>query len=104
MKIIFHREARLEAAEAARQYEAQRTGRGASFTYAVGDKLEDVAERPGVARPEPDAPPGIDARRVRVQRFPYALVLVIQSPERAVLIAVAHDKREPGYWHHRVDK
>ena len=37
-----------------------------------------------------------------VRRYPYALIFVVQSSEHMLLIAVAHEKREPGYWHDRI--
>ena len=42
-----------------------------------------------------------DIRSAKVRRFPYRVVYVIV--ERVVdVIAVAHAKRRPGYWHRRI--
>jgi hypothetical protein len=41
-------------------------------------------------------------RRLRLPQFHYVLILAIESKQSAVLVAVMHEKREPGYWHHRI--
>lgn len=40
------------------------------------------------------------AKRLIPDRFPYDIV-VIELPEEAVVIAVAHHSRKPGYWRER---
>jgi len=37
------------------------------------------------------------ARRLILERFPYDIV-AIELPEEAIVIAVAHHSRKPGYW------
>ena len=88
--------------EAADHYDSRREGLGDVFLDAVLARAEAVARRPGIAHREPDAPADLDARRVRLGRFHCKLIFLVQSPERMLLIAVAHDKREPGYWHDRI--
>lgn len=39
-------------------------------------------------------------RRVLLHRFPYKLVYRV-TEERLVIVALAHQKREPGYWRFR---
>lgn len=104
MKVLLHDEARLEMREAADHYDLGREGRGDVFVDAVVARAEDVARMPGIAHREPDAPADIDVRRVLLRRHPYALILVVESAESMLLIAVAHEKREPGYWHHRIGR
>ncbi len=89
--------------EAADHYDLWREGRGDASVDAVVARGEDVARMPGIAYREPDAPADLDVRRVLLRRFPYALIFVVQGAEQMLLIAVAHEKREPGYWHHRID-
>jgi toxin ParE1/3/4 len=38
--------------------------------------------------------------RFLLQRFPYEIVYKIY-PDVVLIIAVAHNKRRPGYWRHR---
>lgn len=45
----------------------------------------------------PDDP----GRRALARRFPYAVFFDVE-PERAVVMAIAHTSRRPGYWGHRV--
>jgi hypothetical protein len=42
-----------------------------------------------------------DIRRFSLHRFPYSLIYGIEE-NTIVVIAVAHDHREPGYWSDRV--
>ena len=63
--------AAVEVEEAAEWYEHQRAGLGRDLV--------------------------LDVRRVRVRRFPYQVVYVTLDDD-IVVIAVAHDRRRPGYW------
>lgn len=47
--------------------------------------------------PDAGALVGPKPRRVLVARFPYAVVYR-RDPARVVIIAVAHQRRRPGYW------
>ena len=42
-------------------------------------------------------------RRCLVRRFPYA-ILYSKEGGRVFIYAVMHTKREPGYWHNRLNK
>ena len=42
-----------------------------------------------------------DVRRCLVRVFPYGVLYTIE-PDFILIIAVAHAKREPGYWGHRL--
>lgn len=41
-----------------------------------------------------------DTRRILLHRFPYKVVYRIAG-QRAVVVAIAHLKRQPGYWQSR---
>ena len=43
--------------------------------------------------------PGV--RVCRVPNFPYAIYYIIESSE-IIIVAVKHDRRDPGYWRHRI--
>ena len=48
--------------------------------------------------------PGTQARYRRVSRFPYLVIFYERPDEVEVLIvAVAHERRRPGYWRGRLD-
>src|SRR5689334_3939519 len=40
-------------------------------------------------------------RRLLLRRFPYKVVF-IELEDRILIVAVAHGKRRPGYWHGRI--
>jgi len=41
-----------------------------------------------------------DTRRLHLHRFPYWVVYRVK-PESVLIVAVAHDRRRPGYWRSR---
>ncbi len=43
------------------------------------------------------------AQQVRLRRFPFRLIF-IELETRLQVIALAHDRRRPGYWRRRVSK
>jgi hypothetical protein len=43
-----------------------------------------------------------DVRRILLERFPYA-VIVLCRPEETVVVAVAHTRRRPLYWLERLN-
>jgi ParE-like toxin of type II ParDE toxin-antitoxin system len=85
-------DAALELLAAVEHYEAERPGLGGEFLDAVDLAIVAIKEAP-------TRWPRIDqhARRYRLDRFPYHLVYDIKESV-VVIIAVAHQHREPGYW------
>ncbi|MEW6219610.1 MAG: type II toxin-antitoxin system RelE/ParE family toxin [Thermodesulfobacteriota bacterium] len=45
---------------------------------------------------------GSEVRQAPVVRFPYSILYVIEPAEHIRVIAVAHQKRRPGYWRKRL--
>lgn len=96
LPIRISEEAGAEMAEAARWYEIHRTGLGVEFLDAVDTAVGRIAETPRMGSPVP----GVSDRAIRrrpVRRFPYHVVYV-ELPDRLQILAVAHDRRRPGYW------
>jgi plasmid stabilization system protein ParE len=93
-------EAAAETAAAARWYEAHRPGLGMEFLEALGDAAIRIAEMPRMGSPVRDVTDGAIRRRA-VRRFPYH-VIYLGLPDRLQILAVAHDRRRPGYWVGRV--
>ena len=54
-----------------------------------------LAAFPLIGTPAPHA-----TRLLRIKRFPYALVYRV-SEDELLVVAVAHDRRAPGYWQGR---
>jgi len=95
-KITFHEAASAEVNEAAKYYEERVSGLGLLFLAAVEEATEKV-----LANPEAFQLVGGEIRHKLIRRFPYSLLYVIE-PDRIRVIAVAHQKRRPGYWSHRL--
>jgi plasmid stabilization system protein ParE len=89
-------EADAEMAEAARWYERHRLGLGAEFLAAVDAAVARIEENLRIGSPTPRVADEA-IRRVFVRRFPYHVVY-IELPDRLQILAVAHDRRRPGYW------
>ncbi len=96
MLVTFHEEAGEELLEAARYYEE----RGQGLGYAL---IEDVEQAVRELSESPLSGPTIgNVLRGRiVRRFPYSLLYVVETG-RIVVVAVAHQKRRPGYWKYRL--
>lgn len=97
MNYRFAPEARIDLLAAAEFYETQRKGLGAEFGVDVELALARVMEAPNRW---PELEPGV--RRFRLDRFPYALVYRVLSPESVEIIAVFDLRRRPGSW--RMDR
>ncbi|HME69017.1 MAG TPA: type II toxin-antitoxin system RelE/ParE family toxin [Myxococcota bacterium] len=89
-------DAEAEMADAARWYELHRRGLGEEFLAAVDAAIGRVEENPQIGSPTPGVRDA-SIRRVWVRRFPYHLIYV-ELPDRVQVVAVAHDRRRPGYW------
>jgi len=93
--ILFDPDARREFLEAVRFYEDRRLGLGLSFRQLIEAGLQQISEAPfryRVIR----AP----FRRYVLLKFPYSIIYTIE-PDHLRVIAVAHNKRKPGYWQSR---
>ena len=97
MKHIFHAEAADELASAISFYEGQAVGLGAEFDEQVRRAIRSIKE-------SPDRWPLLKGgvRRCLVERFPYAIRYLVKS-DCIFIVAVAHGKRKPEYWSHRVN-
>jgi len=91
-----------EAGEASRWYDAQRAGLGEEFLIAIDKVLELIEANPDAGSRVPGVSDD-DVRRILVRRFPYQ-VLYILLPDRIQVLAVAHERRRPGYWVDRLPR
>jgi plasmid stabilization system protein ParE len=91
----FHPDADAELEEAALFYESRMAGLGRSFAA-------EVERTVALVREYPDAGSAVAPKRrqVLVARFPYSIVYR-QDPDAIVIVAVAHQRRRPGYWRRR---
>jgi len=92
-----HPEARIEALEGMRWYESRRSGLGRDFKNALIEALVNAVPLAVVDE-------GFLYRKVLVRDFPYTVVLLEEYQGGSLVIAVAHQRRRPGYWKSRVNK
>jgi plasmid stabilization system protein ParE len=99
-RIFFEREAAHELEAAALWYEAQRSGLGLAFLAAVDRTVQHLTAWPDTGTPVPGVPASLTVRQMPVTR--YRVVCLIAHEDLRVL-AVAHDRRRPGYWRSRTE-
>jgi len=95
LKLRFHPEAAVEAREARRWYRARNEQASTAFVVAYRRTLDSIREAP-----ERWPAHRHGTRRVVLRGFPYSVVYRA-SDGAVVVVAVAHDKRRPGYWRER---
>jgi plasmid stabilization system protein ParE len=87
--------AREELNEAAAYYEASVPGLGEAFLGDVERAIETVRESPGIG-----SSVGRGFRKAILRRFPF-IVVYARRDEEIVIVAIAHQRRRPGYWRGR---
>jgi len=95
MKLQFHPEAELELLEAGFRYELEVPGLGERFGAEVHRVIDLLLEHPNIGREVVGG-----RRKFSLHRFPFTLIYA-RSPEKLYVLAVAHDRRRPGYWRSR---
>jgi plasmid stabilization system protein ParE len=96
VQLIFLTLARDELAEAKRFYNRQQQGLGESFQREAQNAARLILNRPLAWQIEIEP-----VRRFIFDRFPYKMLYIIRA-ERIVVIAVAHQHRQPDYWLERI--
>jgi plasmid stabilization system protein ParE len=92
MRVLWHREARIEADEAASFYGGRQPGLDRRFLDILEDALHRIRRRPNMY-PKVEG----DIKKCRLPRFPYGVIYRTRS-ETVEILAIMHLKREPGYW------
>lgn len=96
MELIFAKVAQAELAEAKRYYERQQRGLGEAFLREAKVCVKRILEHPVAWKVEIDP-----VRRFLFNRFPYKMLYVIRG-KQIVVLAVAHQHRDPDYWIDRI--
>ena len=99
--VRFEAEADAEYRAAGRWYEKPRLGLGLEFFDAVDAALTQIVRVPKAGAAVKQLPSDLPVRRALVKRFPYHVIYLELNREIHVL-AVAHDRRKPGYWRDRI--
>ncbi len=81
--------------EAARYYDGEASGLGNQF-------LDDFAKTSDRALENPESGQLVKnrLRRMLFRKFPFAIIYGVED-ENIVVVAVSHQRREPGYWKDR---
>lgn len=99
--VRFEDEADAEYRAAGRWYEDRRIGLGLEFFDAVDAALKQIVRLPHAGAPVKRLPLDLPVRRAPVKRFPYH-VIYLEANATIRVLAIAHDRRKPGYWKSRV--
>lgn len=95
MFVRFHPAARSELLEARSWYEERSLASATAFAQEIASAIGRIAETPG-RYPISDH----NTRRVILRRFPFS-IFFRKGIEEIVIVAIAHQKRRPGYWRRR---
>jgi plasmid stabilization system protein ParE len=98
MRVEFHPRAEEEFVEEAAYYEEQVAGLGDSFISELDAATILLEDHPRIGT-EFDSP----FRHLPMRRFPHSLIYTIET-SRIWVLAVAHQRRRPGYWRERSDR
>ena len=94
-RVEFHPEALADARHARRWY--------AERSAAVAERFEAELRRAldfAALMPEAGSPGAAGTRKLRLHGFPHSLIYRV-APSLVLVLAVAHERREPGYWRKR---
>jgi plasmid stabilization system protein ParE len=100
--VRFEEEADAEYRLAGRWYESQRANLGIEFFDAVDAAIDRIVEMPQAGTRVPRMPADLPVRRRPVTRFPYHVVY-LETSSYIRILAIAHDRRKPGYWKRRLE-
>ncbi|HWD92850.1 MAG TPA: type II toxin-antitoxin system RelE/ParE family toxin [Verrucomicrobiae bacterium] len=98
MNPAFHPEAIREFEEAAKFYRA----RGRNLAIRFSREIQKTIARL-VAHPDRWRILEHDIHRCLVNVFPYSVLYTIE-PDYVLIVAIMHNKRQPGYWRSRLKK
>ena len=94
-RVDVHPDAVAEASAAAEWYAEQNPRAAEAFVRELDSAVAAVSESPESWPPDLHAP-----RRFLFRRFPFLLVYRVNA-NHALVVAVAHARRRPGYWRSR---
>lgn len=101
MLVRFEDEAEQEYREAGRWYEARVAGLGIEFLDEVDATLLRIVGYPKSGSRVPRVSNDFPVRRLPVKRFPF-FVVYLEDGDAIRVVAIAHDRRRPGYWRDRL--
>ena len=100
-RVHFDGEADAEYRFAGRWYEARREHLGIEFFDAVDTTIDQIVAMPRAGAQVRRLPADLTVRRRAVTRGPYHVVY-LEMTTHIRMLAIAHDRRNPGYWKDRL--
>jgi toxin ParE1/3/4 len=100
-RVRFDDEADAEYRFAGLWYEARREHLGIEFLDAVDATIDQIVAMPRAGPLVRRLPADVPVRRRAVPRFPY-YVVYLEMATHIHILAIAHDRRKPGYWKDRL--
>ena len=97
MRVNYTPEAVSELLSISRYYEEKQLGLGNDFNEKLDSSIARCRNNPEMGRLI-----GAQIRCLVMQKFPYNIIYKL-TPDKIIIIAVAHQKRLPGYWENRKD-
>ena len=94
----FSKPASAELTAAIRWYEGQRAGLGGDLFDAIVATINLIRTHPEIGMARSGRHP---SRQMAVNGFPYRVVYRIREHD-VYIVAIAHMRRHPNYWKHRV--
>ncbi len=101
LRVHFEAEAEVEYRQAGAWYERRHEGLGLAFFDDIDATIRQILDAPRSGVAVPGLPPDLPVRRLAARRFPYHVIYLETAAELRIL-AVAHDRRQPGYWQARL--
>ena len=96
LPVEFGPHARAELLEGIRFYRERGGNLGAEFLAEVRRASAQVSEMPSTGTPD-----ALGVRRTLLRRFPYSVIYRVEA-ERVYVLALMHQRRNPGYWQDRL--
>lgn len=101
MSFSLHPEVDREMEQAAIWYDRRYSALGSDFLAELRDAFRKIQTTPQLFSPAEDAPSGKEIRALVLRRFPFRVVYYLSGND-IIIVAVAHLRKRPGYWHKRV--
>jgi toxin ParE1/3/4 len=98
----YHPAARRELRSAIEHDEEELPGRGLRLEEQITRVLLRLRRLPLSAPIWPGLDSAYDVRGAKVRRHAYVVVYMVH-PDQLIILAVAHTKKQPGYWANRID-
>ena len=95
-------EAQAELQDSALYFDSLRPSKYDEFMAEWNHGVHAIQANPYQYPPDEDAPDGLDVRTYLFPRFQRRIIYQLRD-ERIAIVALAHTRKQPGYWHNRIE-